>query len=231
MTPLTVERLRELLSYNPETGEFHWVDDRGNNRMKGKRAGTVNAKGYRVIEIDGKAHREHRLAWLYVTGDWPEQEIDHRDLNKLNNRFDNLRPATRSQNTSNKVVQKNSRTGVRGVNLRENGKFRVSVGVNGKRINVGTFDTLPQAHMAYIRAAVEHHGEFARATMENPDLWRRLQTARGNGAGMMVHAHEVPTLYEWWLKAEKARKDAERAAMPTGLSSPVAIGCADGSRK
>jgi hypothetical protein len=210
MTPLTVERLKELLSYDPESGEFHWLVDRGKNANKGKRAGTVNSKGYRVIQIDGKTLREHRLAWLYVTGSWPEHEVDHRDLDKLNNRFDNLRPATRSQNTSNKIVQANSLTGVRGVNRRENGKYRAYIAVKGKRINLGTFDTLPLAHMAYIKAAVEHHGEFARATMENPDLYRRLQTARGNGAGMTIQPHEVPTVFEWFLKAEKVRKDAER---------------------
>jgi len=159
---LTVERLKELLAYDATTGEFHWIDDRGNNRMKGKRAGTVNSRGYRVIEIDSKAHREHRLAWLYVTGNWPEHELDHRDLNKLNNRFDNLRPATRSQNTSNKPVQKNSKTGVRGVNRRENGKFRAYVGVHGKRINVGQYDTIEEAQAAYVAAAREYHGEFAR---------------------------------------------------------------------
>jgi hypothetical protein len=223
MTPLTVERLKELLSYDPETGEFHWRVDRGHNARQGQRAGTINAKGYRVIEIDSKAHREHRLAWLYVTGKWPEHEIDHRDLDKLNNRFDNLRPATRSQNTCNKPVETRSSTGVRGVTRRENGKFRAIITVQRKRIHLGTFDTLPLAHMAYIEAAVEHHGPFARATMENPDLWRRLQTARGNGAGMMVQPHEVPTLYEAFLQYERIRKEDERRA------SAIAFG--DGSER
>jgi hypothetical protein len=162
VTSLTAEKLREILEYDQETGVFTWAVKRGNYHVQGKRAGTVNSRGYRVIEIDGKAYREQRLAWLYVTGEWPEHEIDHRDLDKTNNRFSNLRQATRRQNTCNKSVQKNSKTGVRGVNRRDNGKFRAYVCVLGKRINVGQYDTIEEAQAAYVAAAREHHGEFAR---------------------------------------------------------------------
>jgi hypothetical protein len=162
VTPLTLDRLRELLEYDPATGDFRWLVNRGINNTKGRRAGTVNSRGYRVIEINEKAYREQRLAWFYVTGKWPEHEIDHRDRDRQNNRFSNLREATRSENTRNKVCKKSGRTGIRGVTQRENGKFRAIITVHQRRIHLGTYNTKEEAQAAYIFAAINLHGDFAR---------------------------------------------------------------------
>jgi hypothetical protein len=159
----TAEYVRSLLDYDPQTGVFRWRCNRGLKNVGGKRAGTVTARGYRVIEIAGKTHREQRLAWLFATGHWPSGEVDHRDRDRSNNKLDNLRLATRSQNTTNKAVQKSSQTGIKGVNRRENGTFRAYLSAQGRRINLGTFRTAEEARSAYLEAAKLHHGEFAGA--------------------------------------------------------------------
>lgn len=100
---LTAERLRELLTYDPETGEFRWRYTRG-CRARGQIAGTVTCLGYLTIAIDGRKYKAHRLAWLHVHGEWPYPEIDHINRIKLDNRLVNLRRATRAENNANRVV-------------------------------------------------------------------------------------------------------------------------------
>ena len=97
---LTVERLRELLSYDPATGKFLWRVGRQCMRA-GAVAGATEVQGYRVIKIDGKIYKAHRLAWLYVTGEWPPEEIDHKNTDPQDNVWSNLRLATHSQNQAN----------------------------------------------------------------------------------------------------------------------------------
>ena len=88
-------RLRELLSYDPDTGLFRWSKNKG-SKDAGELAGCVSPKGYILIGIDGCLYLAHRLAWLYVHGEFPEKDIDHRDQDKSNNRICNLRLATSS---------------------------------------------------------------------------------------------------------------------------------------
>src|ERR1044071_2910394 len=116
---LTQQRLRELLSYNPEMGEFWWNHNPAwracmNARMAKKPAGTIHSFGYRILRIDGKLYRAGRLVWLYMTGEWPEV-IDHIDLDRANDKFNNLRDATYSQNGQNKRKQSNNTSGYKGV--------------------------------------------------------------------------------------------------------------------
>ena len=89
---LTADRLREILSYAPNTGEFRWLLTRGRARA-GKIAGVVSVYGYRIIRVGGRDYRSARLAWLYMTGAWPLQLVDHIDLNRVNDRWSNLRAA------------------------------------------------------------------------------------------------------------------------------------------
>ena len=99
---ITQARLKELLRYDPETGVFTWRAT-GKGRRLNRQAGTVQATGYLTITIDWRIHLAHRLAFLYVVGDWPPNEIDHIDGDQSNNRWCNLRPATRSQNMANSI--------------------------------------------------------------------------------------------------------------------------------
>ena len=92
---LTAERLRGLLEYDGTTGVFHW-------KGTGERAGSIQDKGYRTIEIGGRSYYAHRLAWLYTYGSWPNDELDHIDRNKDNNSISNLRDVSRSENNRNR---------------------------------------------------------------------------------------------------------------------------------
>jgi hypothetical protein len=101
---LTAERLRELLDYDPETGRFIWRKDHPTAKhiKAGSVAGTKNGRGYWVIGVAGAKYVAHRLAWLYVTGEWPAHLVDHENGDRLDNRFANLREATDSQNNFNR---------------------------------------------------------------------------------------------------------------------------------
>jgi hypothetical protein len=156
---LTVERLKELLHYDPATGVFTWRVSRG--KVKAGSPAGYPSLGYIKIKIDGKNHQAHRLAWFYMTDSWPEDEIDHRDLSKANNRWGNLRPATHAQNLANIPALKNNKSGSKGVIARK-GKWVARIRVCGKQIWLGTHDSQSAAAAAYAAAAREHHGDFAR---------------------------------------------------------------------
>jgi hypothetical protein len=162
MSELTAERLRELLHYNPETGEFTWVAAPRAQRQVGDRAGFAN-NGYRLIGIAGQRYYEHRLAWLYMTGEWPPENIDHRDLDRSNNQWTNLRLATYSQNAFNRPHRRVSASALKGACKTKNGKWRSSIRLNGRKIHLGIFETEEAAHAAYAAASRQHYGEFARA--------------------------------------------------------------------
>jgi hypothetical protein len=162
---LTAERLRECLLYNPDTGEFRWLVDRGSNAREGTGAGAINTDGYRVITLCGREYRAHRLAWLYMTGEWPADEVDHRNLIRDDNRWDNLREATPAQNKCNSSRRRHNAAGVKGVyRSRRCGRWRAVIVVHGRKIHLGYFDHINDAAAAYAEAAVQYHGEFARVS-------------------------------------------------------------------
>lgn len=160
---LTRDRVLEALAYEPQTGVFRWRISPGRRVRPGKVAGSLNAKGHRFIQLDGERHAAHRLAWLIVKGVWPTDEIDHRDLNKDNNSIGNLREATRPQNVANTPIRSDNSSGVKGVHFHcKRGKWCAVIGVNGRKIHVGDFDTLEAAAEARAKAANDLHKEFAR---------------------------------------------------------------------
>ena len=152
---LDIARLKELLSYSPETGDFTRVVPRG-GCVAGSLAGTKNSDGYVLIRIDGVAHYAHQLAWLWMTGEWCPR-IDHRDLNPSNNRWGNLRSATNSQNMANAEAHADSSSGLKGVTPHQ-GRFMARI--CGRYI--GMYDTACEARSAYLTEAAVHFGEFAR---------------------------------------------------------------------
>jgi hypothetical protein len=155
--------LLRLVHYDPETGIITWKVRRSNRVMAGHVAGKVHKKtGYREIIIDRRYYLAHRLAWFYAHGTWPER-IDHRDGDKLNNRIENLREATVSQNAANKKMNITNRCGFKGVRATENNRWRATIETNSKSYSLGTFDTPEEAHAAYVNAAKRLFGEFARA--------------------------------------------------------------------
>lgn len=160
MTLITQSRLKELLHYDPITGIFTWIAPTSRRVKVGDVAGTINRKGYRIIKLDGRLYRAHRLAWLYVNGVWPPLDVDHIDKVKDHNWIKNLRPATNQQNHGNRGANKNSALGVKGVSM-SRGKFRAQITVHGKKTHLGRFDTLELAAEAYAKAARAVFGEFA----------------------------------------------------------------------
>jgi hypothetical protein len=159
---LTAERLRELLEYDPQTGVFVWRLTSG-KRKAGRIAGAVERLGYIRIGVDRKLYRSSRLAWLYMTGSWPANCIDHIDRDPGNNRWGNLREATLSQNQANSV--RRNRLGFKGVSHDPRwGKPRyyASIISGGRDLHIGAFDTPEEAHAAYLAKAREIHGEYAR---------------------------------------------------------------------
>lgn len=152
---ITAERLRELLSYDPETGLFHWRISYRRTKT-GDRAGAFS-HGYVAIMTDGYLNRAHRLVWLYVHGRWPLNQIDHVNGNRADNRLENLREADSKINGQNKqVAQANNTTGFLGVSFKRK-KFRARIKVNGRQLALGSFNTPEAAHEAYLIAKRQHH--------------------------------------------------------------------------
>ncbi len=108
-------RLKELLSYDPESGEFRRRISVSSNARAGSVIGVPHTNGYLIAQIDGRKYYLHRLAWLYVHGEFPPDEIDHINRKRDDNRVANLRPATRKQNCRNVSARSNSKSGIRGV--------------------------------------------------------------------------------------------------------------------
>jgi hypothetical protein len=150
---LTQEKLKEILYYDPETGIFNWIIRPRNNLQSGDQAGTYDRKGYLRILYKQKIYMGHWLAWLYVYGKWPDNEIDHINGNPSDNTIVNLRDVTRKQNMENKKVYKNNKSGVSGVNWhKKKQRWVVRVGHFGKRISVGQFVNIEDAIEARINA-------------------------------------------------------------------------------
>jgi hypothetical protein len=162
---ITPERLRELLDYDPETGEFTWRVTRNHNARHGQRAGSTHGKGYWGIAIDGRKYQAHRLAFLHIFGKWPDGDLDHANGVRTDNRIANLRLATRSQNAANRrCSRRNISSGFKGVHFEpQTGQYRARIGKHGKSQHLGLFRTAADAHAAYCAAAREVHGAFWRA--------------------------------------------------------------------
>ena len=137
---LTQEYLKSILSYNPETGIFTWNKDIGRKIKAGDVAGGVECEGYITIGINNKIYKAHRLAWLYMTGKWPPNQIDHKKHIRNDNRFSQLRLATNEENGKNRSLNKNNTSGVSGVswNVRD-GIWQIQIRINKKRKNIGSF--------------------------------------------------------------------------------------------
>lgn len=163
---ITQERLKELLDYDPATGVFTWRVARC--RVKaGDRAGYLRSDGYWMIVVDGCSPvGAHRLAWLWVHGFLPK-EIDHRNLDRADNRIAEIRVATHSQNHANTPISIRNKCGFKGVHFSADGKrakrWRAMIRVNGKLSSLGRFSTAEEAHACYVAAAEKAFGEFARA--------------------------------------------------------------------
>lgn len=157
---VTIERLREVLDYNPNTGVFRWKTKVNLGVKPGAKAGWYN-RGYVLIAFDNCKYRAHRLAWFYVHGKWPEKDLDHINRIKDDNRITNLREATTAQNNRNFGLTKRNQSGSKGVYFRKDrGTWRARVKLNRKYHCAGCYKTKEEAVAAYNVLAKQLHGEF-----------------------------------------------------------------------
>jgi hypothetical protein len=160
---LTQSRLKRLLHYNPETGIFTRIIK---PRHIGDIAGFDGGNGYIFIWVGNKKYLAHRLAWLYMEGYFPEEgiDVDHKDRDKSNNKWANLRMATRSCNNMNKSLQSNNTSGIKGVSI-DSGKWKASITLNKKRHYLGCFKEKHEAAMA--RYAAEKKYNFNNCCLDS----------------------------------------------------------------
>lgn len=154
----SAKRLREIIHYDPETGLFTWRVFRRGSAKAGSPAGKPTNKGRISFMLDGVFYLAHRLAWLYVHGTWPADQIDHIDGDPTNNRISNLREATQSQNQQNKHrPNRTNKSGCLGVQSRKNGKFVAEIQIEKRRVYLGIFENLDDADAAVIEARKTLH--------------------------------------------------------------------------
>lgn len=155
---ITQEELQQLLHYDPDTGLFTWKCKKSNSVRANRIAGTINDNGYVIIQINGKLHKAHRLAWLYVHGKFPSDQIDHINQIRYDNRISNLRCVSNQKNHFNRKKQVNNTSGYTGVHWCNKDKIFISrIKISGKRIILGRFNCKQEAHQAYLKAKAELH--------------------------------------------------------------------------
>lgn len=157
---LSQEDIQSILDYDADTGQFHWKVKFG-RYPPGERAGSKDLYGYRHIMLKGKMHKEHRLAWLYVYGKFPDSFIDHINRVRDDNRICNLREATYTQNLLNTSLRLDNKSGYKGVSWHKGAKkWRATAKENNKQIHLGFFHDPYEAHIAVVAKNKELYGEF-----------------------------------------------------------------------
>lgn len=157
---ITAVELRELLHYQPETGVFTRLVAHGRYKV-GDVAGSLHHTGYIRVKVLDREYKAHRLAWLYVTGAWPAVEVDHDNRIRADNRWTNLRLATRLENSRNRPKHKNNKSGFKGVCwVPRSSRWRAQCRIMGKRHHLGNYVEKQDAIDAYQAFAKLHHGEF-----------------------------------------------------------------------
>lgn len=163
MAIITQEYLKSILHYDPETGVFTRLSDKTGRFGVGSRVGSISDHGYLKTSISGKEYYLHRLAFLFMLGEIPKHEIDHINMSRDDNRWYNLRQATRSENGMNKKAQSNNKSGVKGIFFdRRRNRWVAKIGKNGSKKEIGAFVTKEEAQLAYHNASKEDHGEYGR---------------------------------------------------------------------
>ena len=160
---LTAERIRELFDYDKESGVLTRSITTGSKSQAGDVVGWENSRGYLNVSIDRKKYKLHRVIWVHVYGYWPDATIDHINMVKTDNRLENLRLATKQENSWNIGKHKRNASGYKGVQLRKDAnRWQATIGVGRKNKYLGLFATPELAYQAYCKAALEMRGEFAR---------------------------------------------------------------------
>ena len=157
---ITAHELQQIANYDSSTGVFTWKVTRSTRAQAGKEFGSWDLYGYKTARISGKSYKLHRLAWLYVHGSMPVNDIDHINGIRHDNRIENLRDVTRKTNLENqtKINKQKKHTSLIGAYFDERKKsFYARISINNKSVHLGTFSNEQQAHDAYVAAKRKMH--------------------------------------------------------------------------
>ncbi|AQT27888.1 HNH endonuclease [Pectobacterium phage vB_PatP_CB4] len=156
------ESLKSVLRYVPESGQFYWLISPKWGVEPGTIAGSPNADGYTLIMYKRVSYRANVLAWLYMTGFWPDQEIDHIDTVRSNNAWNNLRKASDCENAQNSSLRRDNKSGIKGISWStQKGKWVVYIQANKQKFYLGAFTDLDAAKETLNLKRAELHGNFA----------------------------------------------------------------------
>lgn len=160
---ISLEEVKRLVTYNPETGEFWRLVKTSNNAIMDRPMGSLDAYGYLIAQINSiKNIKLHRLVWFYMTGEWPKEEIDHKNRIKTDNRLENLRLASRSQNEGNTKKAENQTSRFKGVSFaKREQRWYARLHTTEKVLSLGYFNSERDAGIVYNEAAKKYFGEFA----------------------------------------------------------------------
>ena len=159
---LTQEKLYSILNYDQDTGIFTWKVNRRNKAKINTVAGYKESEGYIVISVFGKSYKAHRLAWLYVYGELPNEYIDHINGNKSDNKIENLRICTNAENQWNSKISSKNVSGVKGVHWCNTKKrWKAKLSINGKIKHIGYFTDLESAKIKLMEAREKLHKDYA----------------------------------------------------------------------
>ncbi len=162
---VSLKELKKNFSYDAKSGDLIWIQIRRRGASVGDVAGWLSAEGYRCVTLRGCQYKVHQIAWVWMTGKWPKAAMDHINGDKSDNRFNNLREATREQNSYNVGPRKSNKIGLKGVSIKKERKSRpfvAQIQFKKRKISLGYFDSAEEAHAAYTKAAVKLMGQFAR---------------------------------------------------------------------
>ena len=159
---ITQARLKEVLNYDPDTGLFTWIKPTANCIKPGDITNSKTKTGYIAIKVDMKNYLAHRLAWLYMHGEFPDCFIDHANCDRSDNRLCNLRLATHAQNMQNQDLRKTNKSGHKGVSwCKTTNKWQAQCTFQGKKYQLGRHQNIEDAIAAVKEFREKHHGEFA----------------------------------------------------------------------
>lgn len=163
----TIESMKNELSYCPQTGEFLWIVSKKGVKNPSRPAGCISkALGYRLIGIQQQRLYAHRIAWAFVYGVWPTNQVDHINGNRSDNRICNLRAVTHAENQQN-VHGRSNKFGYTGVDRNpKTGRYTARVVIDKVKYNLGQHDTPEQAHAAYLQAKQVRHPFYVEINAE-----------------------------------------------------------------